>query len=271
MSLNIDSIHALEGRHSRVIETLKKHCFDYNNALELVDVNGPTDPESPRACLEYLQRCLNRPKSSYRSATCLYRVYRPAFDQLQLPDELIDLVLDYRFIRNPWDVWIHREVRSTSIYNDHGQPEWQSFAIFWYQHSIHQSIQRSGQMEILSKNDFQDNYFVQQAYDRVQAKRAQYACLIQPLVSGDWNVSSHNNQKSLRLTITITQAQEKQFKVFSDSAYAYLHDCSFDEEVGLARNENQECGFMHIVTDQCPNRITAIVLFFEHTNLFFAK
>jgi hypothetical protein len=265
----VERIKGLRKRHREVIELIK---YEYMNDddMDLLDMVWPSKQESPEAALAYLERCIKRTKPSYKSGTPLYRFYRLGFaDLTNLPDSLIDLVLDYRFVRTPWTIVIEQDARP-SWDEDEDNSHWEDYADFAYDHRSDQTLISAGQIEIFSQSEFDDNDFIRKACADIQLKESPYAFLIQPLLPGDWKVPVRRNQFWLKVDLEIKQAAEKPiaekpivekpivFELLSDLNYRikFRSDCNGT----LACTDYKTCGFMYAPVDNTPN-ILAIVLF----------
>jgi hypothetical protein len=254
----VERIKKLRTRHREVIELLQ-HAYINDDAMELLDVEGPSKPESPEAALAYLERCIKRTKPSYKSGTPLYRFYRLGFaDLTNLPDSLIDLILDYRFVRMPWTIVIEQDTKG-----DDDPSDWEDYANFASDHRSDQTFISAGQIEIFSRSEFDDNDFVRKTFADHHPKEAQYAYLIQPLLPGDWKVPVRRNEFWLKLMIKIEQPADKPslFELRTDLNYCIVR-CGGNVQFNwtLACMDGNRCGFMYAAVDKSPN-ILAIVLF----------
>jgi hypothetical protein len=253
--LGVEAFQGLRKRHRQVIDTLKKHCLD-DDAMELLQVEGPQDPNSPRAALAYMERCLKRSRPSYKAGTPIYRFYRPAFEDFtSLPDSLLDLVLDYRFIRLPWSVDIDYDTRK----HPEDESDYDDYAFISYNHTPQQQLKVSGQLEIYSQADFNDNLLIQTAFSKIKPADAQYAYLIQPLISAKMSSSQKVNY-CLRVSLNIERTPDDDDDEFNLIVYADTDGCLEDRyfDNSVATNREQCCGFLYTA----KRHINAIVIFF---------
>jgi len=264
----MDKIKSLRKRHRLILDRVSNYLDDNLELLDEPDIQlDALNEVSIHGAAEYILNVCKRAKPSYSSCG-IYRVYEPCFKATKICGPIIDLVLDFCFLRSEWYLEMETDISSL----DDDEPEWDECMKLEYRRKPFQKINDTSVVEVLSMEEFWENPIAKK--NRNVPANAQHALIIRPLIIGDWQVKEYVHARGSKISLLLTELQwildlqtigiKGELCLIGNQKNIWIDDAQHEMANGLLAVDGTAdvCGFIDPPTSYLrPREISSVVIF----------